>query len=245
MKYIGIFIFLLLPFCTKAQEKPRVVASTSWTAAYVRAAGVSNVVQLAPSMMEHPSEYELQIGDMEKIKKADLIVYAGYETVISQIQQSLKIDPSKFIKIETSYVESQIRSEVMKIAEKANTVKAAQLSLDLIHRSYGEAKMDIEKNGLKDKPVIVHFFQSGFAKEVGLKPVAVFGPSPLESYDLSKLLKSEAVMIIDNRHNPIAQPLSEMKKGVKTVELLNFPGMGGTQSIEDVIRFNTQKLIGK
>jgi zinc transport system substrate-binding protein len=245
MKFKYFFILVLIPFMSQAQTQLNIIASTSWTAAYVKAAGVKNVDQLAPSSLEHPSEYELNIGDLEKIKNADFIVYAGYEVVIKQIQQSLKVDQNKFIKIETSYVESQIRSQVLKIAEKTNTVDKAELSLNAINQLFNEAKAEVEKSGLKGKPVIAHFFQDGFAKEIGLNPVAIFGPAPLESYDLSRLAKPEAVMIMDNYHNPIAQPLSEIKKGVKTVELLNFPGLFNTVTIEDVIRYNLRQIEGK
>lgn len=236
---------MLLPFVSNAQKEIKIVASTSWTAAYVKAAGVLNVDQLAPSSLEHPSEYELQIGDIEKIKKADYIVYAGYETMIPVIQQSLKIDQNKFIKITTSYIESEIRTEVLKIAEKTNTIDKAERSLETIHKLFIEAKAEIEKDDLIGKPVIAHFFQTGFAKEIGLNPVAVFGPAPLESYNLSDLAKKDAVLIIDNLHNPIAQPLSEIKKGIKTIELLNFPGLYNTVSIEDVIKFNMRQIVGK
>ena len=244
MKFFFLFIVILLPVISNAQKEINIVASTSWTAAYVKAAGISNVDQLAPSSLEHPSEYELQIGDIEKIKKADFIVYAGYETVINQIQKSLKIDQNKFIKISTSYVESEIRTEILKIAEKTGTVNKAELSLKTIHQLFSEAKIDVEKCDLKGKPVIVHFFQAGFAKEIGLNPVAIFGPAPLESYNLVELANKKAVLIVDNIHNPIAQPLSEIKKGVRTVELLNFPGLFKTVTIEDVIRYNLLQIEG-
>jgi zinc transport system substrate-binding protein len=244
MKFYLIPVIILFPFVLQAQKGLNILASTSWTAAYAKAAGVQNIEQLAPSSLEHPSEYELQIGDIEKIKKADFIVYAGYETVISQIRQSLKIDQNKFIKIETSYIESQIRAEVIKIAEKTNTLEKAELSLGSIRQLFSKAKAEIEKNGMKGQPVITHFFQEGFAIEIGLDPVAVFGPAPLESYNLSELAKKDVVLIIDNLHNPIAQPLSEIKKGTRTVELLNFPGLFNTVTIEDVIRYNMMQVLG-
>jgi zinc transport system substrate-binding protein len=245
MKFKILYVFILFPFVLQAQKELNIVASTSWTAAYVKAAGFQNVGQLAPSALEHPSEYELQIGDIEKIKKADFIVYAGYEVIIAQIQQSLKIDEKKFIKIGTSYIESQIRAEVLKIAEKINTTQQAETSLKAIHQVFSDAKAEIEMMGLNGQPVLAHFFQAGLAKELGMNPVAIFGPAPLESYNLGELAKKEAVLIIDNGHNPISQPLGEIKKGIKTVEWLNFPGLYNTVTIEDVVRYNLGRIVGK
>ena len=243
MKGLLFSILVLISLCTCAQNALNVLATNSWTAAYARAAGIKRVEQLAPSNAVHPSEYELQINDLEKIKKADLIIYAGYEVVFTQIQQSLKIDPKKFVKIETGYVEAGIDSSLLAIAVIAHTQKETRKSIERIHELFVKSKSDIEIAGLKNMPVIVHFFQADFAKEIGLKPVAVIGPAPLELHELGKLIKIDAKMVIDNFHNPIAQPLKEMKKDAVFAGLLNFPGLKNTETIEDVIRYNMRQLL--
>jgi zinc transport system substrate-binding protein len=242
MRYHIIIILLIVPFMVSAQKKFSVLATNSWTAAYARAAGVEQVDQLAPSSLQHPSEYELQISDLEKIKNADLIIYAGYEVVISQIMKSLKLDEKKYLKIETGYTQNQVIEPIRKIAEIAGTVSAANIVIDKLTALFAESRVAVEKAGLKGKPVIVHFFHSGFAKEMGMNPVAVIGPAPLELFNLGELAKKEVALIIDNQHNPIAQPLAGMKKGVRVVELLNFPGSKNTVSLEDVIRYNTLQI---
>jgi zinc transport system substrate-binding protein len=244
MRYNVLLIIMIIPFFVSAQKKFNVLATNGWTAAYARAAGVEQVDQLAPSSLQHPAEYELQIADLEKIKKADLIIYAGYEVIIPQIKQSLKLDEKKLLKIETGYTEQQVIEPILKIAGVAGTETVAKSSVERLRKLFAESRVQVEKAGLKGKPVICHFFYKGFAEEMGLNPVAVIGPAPLELFNLGELVKKEVVLIIDNAHNPIAQPLTEMKKGVRIVECINFPGLQNTNSLEDVIRYDVGKILG-
>lgn len=243
MRYIVFLIAFTLPIIVSAQKKLNVLATNSWTAAYARAAGIENVDQLAPSSLLHPSEYELQITDLEKIKNADLIIYAGYEVVMTEIRQSLKIDEKKFMKIETGYGEQQVVDPIMAIAVAAGTETEAKAEIEKLQKIYADARVSIEKAGLKGKPVFVHFFHKALAVSLGLLPAAVIGPAPLELFNLGELAKKEAVVIIDNAHNPIAQPLSEIKKGIPIVEWLNFPGTQQTTTLEDVLTYNVRLLV--
>lgn len=238
------FLFLLFfSGSLAAQKQINVVATNSWTAAYARAAGVSSVDQLAPSSMIHPSEYELQISDIKKLKEAGYIIYSGYEVVVPQIQKSLKIDERKLIKIETGYTEELMIREIERIARIAGNIQVAQQSATQLRVLYAKAQLEIENTGLKGKPVIVHFFHEAFAREIGLKPVAVFGPSYPELHELAAISEKEAIFIIDNIHNQVAQPISAMKKNVKVVSFLNFPGTHNTQTLEDVILYNLSQLL--
>ncbi|MCF8359603.1 MAG: metal ABC transporter substrate-binding protein [Prolixibacteraceae bacterium] len=243
MRFVVSIILTILALNVNAQNQLRVLASSSWTAAYARAAGIDNVVTLAPSTMLHPSEYELSIFDMRKITEADFVVYAGYERAIAQMKEMLIIDAEKYFKIETGYTKESVSKAIQKIAVRANTTDSAAVSIRRINELFDNADKEIESLGLKGKPVIVHFFQEPFIRELGMEPVAVIGPAPLEVYQIVDIAQmQEAVLIIDNIHNPIAQPLKEIMTGIAVVELVNFPGRNGTTSLESVIEYNLAQL---
>jgi hypothetical protein len=108
---------------------------------------------------------------------------------------------------------------------------------------FDKAEKEIEGLGLKGKPVIVHFFQEPFIRELGMEPVAVIGPATLEAYQIVDIAQmKEVALIIDNIHNPVAQPLEEIMTGIPVVELVNFPGVEGTTSLGSVIEFNVAQL---
>ena len=245
MKLILLNILLFISILSFSQESVKVLASTAWTAAYVRAAGIENVELLAPSNMLHPSEYELSIDDFKKVDQADLIVYAGYEVVMQELQKMPNVDKSKFLKIETGYNFDIMVESIRKIASKAKTNDLTEKSIANIQKAFDVAKSEVKAKGLSNQPVIAHFFQQQFAREVGLNPVAVFGPAPLESYNLVELSQKNAILIIDNIHNPVSKPLVEIMKNVRHIELINFPGIKNTSSIEDVIRYNVKQIVGK
>ncbi|MBS0000819.1 MAG: hypothetical protein KFF73_17690, partial [Cyclobacteriaceae bacterium] len=66
---------------------------------------------------------------------------------------------------------------------------------------------------------------------------------PLDAFDIPDLMGLEFSMILDNAHNPVSAPLVESGEGIKVVYLINFPGIGGTESITDVIRYNVDRIL--
>jgi len=55
----------------------KVIASTTWTAAFADIAGVDDVTPLAPADMKHPPEYELTVSDIKKLPKANISSMQG------------------------------------------------------------------------------------------------------------------------------------------------------------------------
>ena len=234
-----LFLLMSLPFSAKAQN---VVATNTWTAAFAKAAGAENVTVLAPFEMQHPTEYELRLGDIPRVMKADLIVFAGYETMIDKMRKGLHVDESKMLQIDTRYDLPTIRKSIMKIAERLGTTEQAEANLKQIESVINQAKDTLKNDGMLNKPVLVHFFQQPLAKELGLKVAGVFGPAPPEARQITDMSKTNAVLIIDNAHNPVGKPLQEVLPNARLVSLLNFPGMHHTKTLLDVIRYNVQQL---
>jgi zinc transport system substrate-binding protein len=219
-----------------------VVATNSWTAAYAKAAGAKNIVVLAPFEMQHPSEYELRAADIPVIVHARVVVYAGYETMVKRLQSGLDLNKEVLLKIETDYSMAVIEKSVMDIAQRLGTEKIALQNLDSIRQILTEGKSQLDKSGLNSAHVLVNFFQQSIVKEMGFEVAGVFGPAALEAGDIDKMAKKESLMIIDNEHNPVGKPLERVIPGVVYRQLLNFPGLHHTTTIQDVIRYNIMQL---
>jgi zinc transport system substrate-binding protein len=243
-KTLCLLLAMMLAGCRTPSPPVKILASTSWTAAYAIAAGASDVGILAPSAMVHPSEYELKLSDLKSIKDADFIIYAGYEVMIDQLVQRIETDKTNLIKIETSYHFDQIAKMILLIAEKLGTETLADNNLHEIKNTFEWAKSKIKEDRLDKIPVLVHFYQQSFANELGLNIVGVFGPNPPEAYEIKNLLSTGAKLVIDNFHNPVGESL-QLSGNIQRYCLLNFPGSLDTQSISDVIKRNTELLAGK
>jgi hypothetical protein len=236
-------ILFLLPVTCFGQENLNIVVTSSWTAAYVELAGIKDYEMMAPADMQHPSEYELQIDDIMKLKEADLIVCGGYETMMEKIRTGLEIDPDLILQIKTDYNLEHIRSSVQSIAERAGTDEIARNNLKEIEEIIIESRNRIKKEGISEVPMLVQFFLRPLSEELDLNITAIFGPRQLEAFDIQELMKHDFEMVIDNAHNPSGQPLAESKDNAKIVYLMNFPGLNDTHSIADVIRKNVDLII--
>jgi len=248
MKRILLPLLIICSFFScnnKPAHSNGVVATTSWTAAYAITAGATDVTVLAPFEMVHPSEYELRPGDIGRLTKSGMIVYAGYEVMVDQIRAGLKIQDEKMVKISTSYNFAEIEASVMLIARRLGTELIAKKNLEEIKQLLLNGRNKVDKKGLNHQPVLVHFFQESFAHEMGIKPVMIFGPAPPEPKQILELYKTNAVLIIDNAHNPVGGSVKEILKNGDYRLLLNFPGLHQTRTLADVIRYNIDQLIAK
>jgi hypothetical protein len=242
-KRIILTFLSLLPLICLGQKKLNIVVTSSWTASYVELAGIKEYELMAPSDMQHPSEYELQIDDIKKLKDADLIICGGYETMMEKIRTGLKIDPDMILQVKTDYNLENIRSSVRSIADRTGTIEMAEKNLREIEEIIVESRNKIKQEGISEVPMLVQFFLRPLSEELDLNISAIFGPRQLEAFNIQELMKYDFVMVIDNAHNPSGQPLAESKENAKIVYLMNFPGMNNTHSIADVIRKNVEMII--
>lgn len=219
-----------------------VVATTGWTVAYAEAAGAKDIVVLAPFEMEHPSEYELRPGDIPKIMNAEIIVYAGYEVMTERLKNGLDIPEDKLLLVNTDYSYKAIEQSVMNIAKKLGTENIARENLQDIKRTFDEGRRILREKNMAGKPVMVHRFQSSIARELGLTPLVLFGPSSPEASEIAAASREQVFMIIDNIHNPVGQPFREVLPDKAYVRFLNFPGREGTRTLTDVVRYNILQI---
>lgn len=241
-----IFALLFLVSC-KGHQTPtsRVVATNAWTAAYALAAGATDVRVLTPYEMVHPSEYELRPGDITHLNNAEVVIYAGYEIMMGHIRTGLNIPDEKMLQIHTSYNMNEIEESVMLIAARLGTEEQAIKNLEEIRKSWENFRLDMAEQGLDKETAVVHFFQQSFVSEAGIEILSIFGPGPPEPRQILEITRTNASLIIDNAHNPSGSALRETMKDADYLLLLNFPGLYGTKTIEDVIEYNTKQLLGK
>jgi zinc transport system substrate-binding protein len=163
--------------------------------------------------------------------------------MIQKIQTALGVQQEKMLRITTQYDWPSLRTSVLKIAEAAGTTAKAEEHLHRIEAWYRNAKQELEKQGLLGVPVLVHLFQKPFAEELGFEIRGVFGPAPLEARQIGEAAKHRVHFILDNKHNPVATPVSEVLPNATYCQLINFPGSEGTVSLEDVLQYNLNALL--
>ena len=242
--YIVLCCFLIAhPLIAEAarEEPTRIVATTSWTAAFAFAAGALDVHVLAPYEMRHPTEYELSPSDIATVAGAELIVFAGYEVTMPRIREAAG-GGAELLQIGTDFSLATIEASIGKIAEYLGTKSIGQDSVEAIRVFYDDWLADLESSGLSGSRVITHLFHRPLAMILGFEIVGVFGPMPLEARQIAELSDAGAELIIDNYHIDIGAPLREVLPSVPAADLINFPGVGATVTLLDVLRENRKRL---
>jgi zinc transport system substrate-binding protein len=221
-----------------------VLATTSWTAAFVQAAGFTGRLHvLAPANLQHPPEYELRPSDIQMLASADLIVFAGYERMVGQIRDAVAKKKVRLLQIKTDYSPATLRESLDRLAGEFGTQPAAQASLAKFESVYADIRNSLKMAGAPGGDVICQAMQAPFIRELGLSIKGVFGPAPLEPGHLGNLTGRNPRLIVDNWHNPVAGPLKVIYPGAPLAVLINFPGPAGTLSLADVLEYNGKELL--
>ena len=233
---------LMVLLAAAAVEAQTVVASTAWTAAFARLAGAETVVSIAPAEMTHPAEYEITPKDILRIREADFFVCAGYEVMMKALTDSGAVPETKVIRITTQNDWTTVETQVRAIATRLGTVPKAERNLAALKSVYDAGITLFSGPDYASKRLVVHAFQMPVIKMLGLSVAGTFGPAPLSPKEIADLSATKADIIVDNIHNPVALPLSRLLPGARYVQFLNFPGLKGTASLEDVFSFNVKAL---
>ena len=220
-----------------------VVASTSWTAGFAYLAGAQDVHILAPIDLRHPPEYELRPSDMVRVSEADVIIFGGYERMVGRLIEASQNQGAIALEVATTYTREMLEQGVMAIAQVLGTESTAQTNLEDLFGFMDQWAEELRSLGLQDTSVVAHQFQRQLLEDLGVRVVASFGPGPLEAQTIGRIRDLNPGLLVDNWHNPVAQPLAEVLPGVPVVELINFPGTLDATRIPDVFRFNRNAIL--
>ena len=223
------------------EQKTRIVASTSWTAAFADIAGADNVETIAPATLRHPPEYEVTVSDIQKITASDLFIYAGFERMMKTLGDS--IDGTKMMRIASNNSIATVTSETAKIAERLGTEEKNKARLALYVNAIRDAKAEIERRGKSNAKVLCHKHQRYLAADLGFTVTETFGPEAVTANQIANAKTDGYDIIIDNMHNPVGSPLAEVAPNAAYIVWRNFPDKVERNALLHVIRENIGTLM--
>jgi ABC-type Zn uptake system ZnuABC Zn-binding protein ZnuA len=218
-----------------------VVASTSWTAAIAEAAGARDVRVLAPVELRHPPEYELRPSDLAAAGRADIIIYAGWETFAARLAETAGGAGVQLVQVRTSNTPESLMAE----AERLARILGTEDRFAAWQKNFGPLAADLRQRVLAAWPggrVVAEEAFAGFAAWLGLEVLGEYGPAEPSPALIFNLAQTAPALVIDNYHIPSGRPIAEAA-GAAYVELINFPGRDGTKTIEDLFRHNADALV--
>ena len=234
----GCLFFLTLPFPAQAQEI--VVASTSLAGALAKAGGAKEIRVMTPSEMRHPPEYELKPSDLVKLEGANVVIYGGYERMVSKLLETSKNRNMIAIQVDTATSPENLIAQVRKISKLLKTEKEEQI---WEQRFLEKLKvLQTKLASFSGKKAAVHRQALPFAGWAGLSVVQTINPGELTPKAIADAIAQKPELIVDILHFPVAKVIAENAK-CKYIQVINFPGVENTQTLEDIFEYNSTQLM--
>jgi hypothetical protein len=238
----GMFLFSLVlntAVCRPLYAET-VVASTSLTGAIARAAGASEVRIITPAEAKHPPEYELRPSDLLKLEDATVVVYAGYERMVAKLVEASNSKGLISIQVDTATSPDNLIAQTRKIAGVLHTEKQQQAwekgFLEKLSRD--KAKL----TPFAGRRAVVHLQAQAFTRWAGLSVVQVISPGELSPKAITDAIARKPDIVVDILHFPAARVIAENAHCLY-VQLINFPGVGETLTLDDVFEYNTAQIL--
>ncbi len=226
------------PAAAMAQEG--VVASTSLAGAIAKAAGLKEVRVIVSSEMKHPPEYDLKPSDLLIFEGAKGVIYGGYERMVSKLVETSKNKNILAIQINTETSPENLISQARKLSEIFKTEKEEKIWEENFLEKLKELKIKVAS--FSGKRAIVHRFAQPFAQWAGLQVAQIVSPGELTPKVIGEAVAKNPEIVVDIYHFPVAQVIAENAK-CQYVQIINFPGVGNTKTLEDIFEYNTRQLL--
>lgn len=211
------------PTAAPAGAAAKIVASTSWVAAFAKAAGATDITVIAPANVQHPPDYDPKPADLAAIAEADYVLLAGFEGFAARMQEAVGGDSARLITVQTENSPAAISAEVTRLGELFGTQEQAAAYLANFTAEYerlaGEVRAAV---GASDAVVVAQAFVVPWVAFAGLEPAGTYGPMPLSPAELKALADLRPSVVFENVHMGGGAPVVEAT-GAQQIDLVNFP----------------------
>jgi hypothetical protein len=226
------------PLGTRAQEV--VVASTPLVGAIARAAGAGEVRVISPEGTRHPPEYDLKPSDLFRFEGARIVIFGGYERMVSKLLETSRKKNILALQIETETSPESLIASTRKISRALKTEKEEQIW----EKQFIERLKALQRkiSPFSGKRAIVHLYAYPFSKWANLSIVQMISPGELTPKVIADAVAEKPELVVDVFHFPVARVVAENAK-CKYVQVINFPGVGNTKTLEDVFEYNSSQFI--
>ena len=206
---------------TAPKSQPRVVASTSWVAAFAKAAGIADVTLVAPANLQHPPDYDPKPSDLAAIAKADFVLAAGFEGFASRMKEASG-SKAEVINFHVDNKPENIKKQVMMLAEKFGTQKAATAWIARFDKRIAELGQEIGRAIPQPAPkAVAQMWMTYWVPFAGMELAGTYGPKPTTASELAKLAAIKPDFIIINAHTQGRNLFDDFP--AKQIVLYNFP----------------------
>ncbi len=230
-----LLIVALIALCAISEAK--IVCTTSVLASIIEdLTGEKCEVIASPTVC--PAHYDIKPSDVEKVRKADIIICHGFEPWVDELVKASGKNIT-VIKVPGPWnTPKLLRDKYVKIANELKKLGydvKLEKCLESINKTEKYLKEFAEKHGFVNTPVICMQWQKGFVEFLGFKILATYPPPEMVSakkYEEIVEKGKGAKLVIDNLQSGTELGKKIAKEiGVVEVALSNFPTDGNVTSM--------------
>lgn len=243
-KKLNVFLAASLLATALWAAPKKIVASTSWAAAFADIAGADEVESIAPVNLRHPPEYEITVSDVQKISDSDVFIYAGFERMMKTLGKKVQ-NQGVSVQVTLDNSLATVKESTLKIAQALGTEEIQKVRFAEYEKLVKDGLKKCNKKKLGKLKVLCNKNQTYLAKELGLEIAGVFGPGPVSAEELLDAKKAGYDLIIDNIHNPTGKPVTEVLPKAKYIVWRNFPEAVEHDALKKVVKDNIDLLLAE
>ncbi|MEV6227813.1 zinc ABC transporter substrate-binding protein [Saccharopolyspora shandongensis] len=218
----------------------KVVAATTWEAAYAKAAGAENVQIIVPSSVHHAADYDPKPSDLAAVADADIVLYAPFEGFVGKLRDAGG-SKAQLVEMQLDNSPENVRAQVSNLAGMLGTHDKAELWLHDFDKTVQDVSGRMRAAWPNGKPprVVAQAYVTYIAQLAGADVVGTYGPQPVTPAQLADLSAKQPDLVLDNAHMSTGPVLPGSP--AKQVSLINYPEEN--LDLLDVYRTDAQRIV--
>ncbi|WP_227983679.1 metal ABC transporter substrate-binding protein [Nocardia spumae] len=200
----------------------RVVAASSWEAAFAKAAGATDVTVIVPAAIEHAPDYDPKPSDLVAVSRADFVLYAPFEGFAGKIKDAAG-SSARMVSVNLDNSHDNVLSEVRRLGDMFGTRPAADTWLRDFDTVYGTLSADLRAAWRNTQPptVIAQSFLGFAAQMSGARVLGTYGPGEVTAKQVAELSGLRPQFVFANAQMDTGTVLSGA--GARQLDLSNYP----------------------
>jgi len=218
---------------------PKVIATTTWEAAFAKAAGATDIVVIVPMSVGHAPDYDPKPSDLAVVADADFVLFAPFEGFAKKITDAAGSD-AKTVEVALDNSRDKVKAEVTRLGKLFGTEDSAARWTTAFDAEYAELAEQVKAawpGGQRPK-VVAQAFVGHAADLAGAQVLGVYGPEPITASQVADLSGKAPQFVFENTHMSTGTVLADSP--AKQVMLVNYPT--ADLDLLDVYRTNAKTI---
>ncbi len=183
-------------------------------------------------------------ADAAMINGARLVILMGCEEFATTLLAAADRFAVPVVTVTSRNGREIMRTDTALIAQALGTTAANERWMATFERLLDDLQAEIAQSLPADqRRALVHHVQLEAAEDLGFTTLVEFGPAALPPDEIRSLAALRPPWILDNYHTVQGDGISTAAPDASSVQLITFPGIDGTVTLEDVYRANAERIL--